>query len=377
MVRHIQYVLGLGLMGAFYSYSADIPLFEQFPQLKNALPYVKLGNWPTPVAQLHNLGKYLNINLYIKREDLCAQKFSGNKVRKLEFLLADAINHHKKSVICYGGVASNNVTATAVYCQQLGLDCIALLMHQPIVANLKRNLALDYYYGCKFFLCPQKRELAPDELQIFLRSHDLDEQPYIIPMGSSNKVGIIGWVNAVFELKQQIDQGLIPEPDYMYVSFGSMGTVAGILLGIKAAGLQTKVRAIQVTDPKKYTPEKLAAMIETTNDYLHAKDPAFAQFSWNVQDFSVNTNFFGGEFGRATPEGNVAEKLMFELENIILDESYTAKVIAALIHDAQAGMFKPTDTILYWHTYCSDEFTDILQRVDINQLPAEFQQYLK
>lgn len=372
-----NFIIGLGLMGSLQTFSVHIPLFQQFRQLESSLPHVQLGQWPTPVARLQNLGKYLNLNLFIKREDFCSEKFSGNKVRKLEFLFADIIKKNNKTVICYGGVASNNVTATSVYAHQLGLDCIALLMHQPIVENLKRNLALDTYYGCKFFLCPAGRELTAPELQSFLREHHLDEDPYVIPMGSSNKIGIIGWVNAVFELKQQISQGLIPEPDYIYVSFGSMGTVAGIALGIKAAGLKTKVKPIQVTDPQKYTPEKLCAMITQTNDYLHDLDASFPQFLWDSKDFDINTAFFGGEFGRATPEGDAAQKLMRALENIILDQSYTAKVMAGLFHDVQSGKLKPTDTILYWHTYCSDEFTDIVNQVDINQLPAEFQKYLQ
>lgn len=80
--RFKKSILGLGIMGAFHISSADIPLLQEFPQLKNSLPYVQLGQWPTPVGKLHNLGNYLNLNLYIKREDLCAQKFGGNKVRK-------------------------------------------------------------------------------------------------------------------------------------------------------------------------------------------------------------------------------------------------------------------------------------------------------
>lgn len=370
------YMMGLGIMGSLQT-NAEIQLFKEYPTFKNSLAHTQLGIWPTPIEKLNNFGNYLNLqNLFIKREDVCAKLFSGNKVRKLEFLLADVVKNNFKTVICYGGVASNNVTATAIFANQLGLDCIALLMDQPLVANLKRNLMLDQYYGCKIFLCPQNRELAPDELQEFLKNNNLDLDPYVIPMGSSNKLGVIGWVNAVFELKAQIEQGLMPEPDYIYISYGSMGTTAGIMLGIKAAGLKTKVKPIQVADPKKYTLEKLCTMIQQTNDFLHEIEPTFPRFSWKPEEIEVITAFYGHGFGIATPQGNHAEKLLLELEKIVLDESYTAKTIAALMHDAKNGTIKPSDVVLYWHTYCSDEFNEILEKVDLRDLPKEFQKYL-
>ena len=378
MLGRIKYlIVGLGIMGSTRTALADLPLFQQYPLLQQSLPRVQLGQWPTPIEKLHHFGKYLNSNqLFIKREDYCGKSFSGNKVRKLEFLLADVIKQNKKSVICYGGVASNNVTATAIYAKQLGLECVAFLMDQLPAANLQRNLILDYYYGCKFFLCPYNRELTSQELQNFLHEHNLDEQPYVIPMGSSNKIGIIGWVNAVFELKNQIEQGIMPEPDYMYVSFGSMGTVAGILLGIKAAGLKTKVKPIQVTDPKKYTPEKLCIMIQQSNDLLHEIDPTFPLFTWNSQDIQIITNFFGSEFACHTPEADHAQKLLWDLEHIVVDESYTAKVIAGLLHDCKNGNIQPDDVVLYWHTYCAHDFTEIVTQVAMHQLPVEFQKYL-
>ena len=181
---------------------AQIPLFQKYPQLRQKLPWIQLGQWPTPVELMEQLGKQIGIpHLFIKREDLSGKLFGGNKVRKLEFLLADALKNKYKTVLCYGGIASNNVTTVAAYAQQVGLESIALLMPQPPTRNLQRNLLLDQYYGCSLFECPQDRELTAPELATFVREQELDVHPYVIPMGSSNPLGVVGWVNAAFELK--------------------------------------------------------------------------------------------------------------------------------------------------------------------------------
>ena len=210
-MKKISLLWGLGIMNIISGVPAPIPLFKQFPHLEMKLSFVSLGQFPTPIHQLVNLGNHLQMpNIFIKREDLSGKLFGGNKVRKLEFLLADALKNNYKSVICYGGIASNNVVTTAAYANQRGIECIALLMDQPHVANLKRNLALDQYYGCKLFLCPHDRELTAQELQRFLGANNIDTNPYVIPMGGSNKFGVIGWVNAIFERKSKLIKAYCP-----------------------------------------------------------------------------------------------------------------------------------------------------------------------
>lgn len=370
-------LVGIVIVGTVQFLSAQMPLFKTYRALQSALPYVRLGKFPTPISQLHTAQKYLGLSqLYIKREDLSGTLFGGNKIRKLEFLLADALNRDYKTVLAYGGIASNNVTSVATYSKKAGLKSIALLMDQPITRNLKRNLMLDQYYGCTLFKCPQDRELTADELKAFINEHSLDPHPYVIPMGGSNKIGIIGWVNAAFELKEQIDQGIIAEPDYIYITLGSLGTTAGLLLGMKAAGLKTKIKAIQVTNPEKYSRSKLYSLIRDTNQLLHDADPSFAIFEWNEEEFDINTAYLGDGYACKTLEGELARAFFLNLEDIILDETYTAKAVAALISDSRSGILKSTDVVLYWHTYCSNSFSDLINEIDVNQIPEELQKYL-
>ena len=370
-------LLGVTIMGLTHTFCAESTLFDTYPALRSSIAYVCLGQFPTPIARLQTAQKYVGLSqLYIKREDLSGTLFGGNKIRKLEFLLADALQKNYKTVLAYGGIASNNVTSVAAYANQIGLKSIALLMDQPITRNLKRNLLLDQYYGCTLFACPHDRELTADELRAFIKEHGLDPNPYIIPMGGSNKIGIIGWVNAAFELKEQIEQGIIAEPDYIYITLGSLGTTAGLLLGLKAAGLKTHVKAIQVTNPEKYNKNKLCNLIKETNQLLHDADPSFALFEWNEQEFDINTHYLGTGYACKTLEGELARAFFMNLEDVILDETYTAKTVAALINDCRSGVIKPNDVVLYWHTYCADEFSEIVEGIDISQLPKELQKYL-
>jgi D-cysteine desulfhydrase len=370
-------LLGVAIMGLTHTFCAESTLFDTYPALRSSIAYVRLGQFPTPIARLQTAQKYVGLSqLYIKREDLAGTLFGGNKIRKLEFLLADALKKNYKTVLAYGGIASNNVTSVAAYSKQVGLKSIALLMDQPITRNLKRNLLLDQYYGCTLFACPHDRELTADELTAFIKEHALDPNPYMIPMGGSNKIGIIGWVNAAFELKEQIEQGIIAEPDYIYITLGSLGTTAGLLLGIKAAGLKTKVKAIQATNPEKYNKTKLCNLIKETNQLLHDADPSFALFEWNAQEFDINTHYLGNGYACKTLEGELARAFFMNLEDIILDETYTAKTVAALIADCRSGVVKPADVVLYWHTYCSNPYSDLINEIDEGFLPQEFQKYL-
>lgn len=376
--RVLYFIMGLGMMGSLHCCHASLALFIAYPELEKKIPYILLGNLPTPIQKLSVLGTQVaHNNLYIKREDLSGDLFGGNKIRKLEFLLADAINQGYKTVLAYGGIASNNVTSVAAYSHKLGLKSIALLMEQPITRNLKRNLLLDHYYECSLFECPHDRELTTNELTQFLQKKRLDEYPYVIPMGGSNKIGAIGWVNAAFELKEQIKQGLMPEPDYIYITLGSLGTTAGLLVGLKAAGLKTRLKAIQVTNPQKYSKEKLCTLIMQTNQFLHEADSTFPLFTWDLEELDVNTEYLGNGYACKTTEGEFARVFFEKFEHIILDETYTAKTAAALIHDCVHQVRDADEVLLYWHTYCADDFSEIMQKVDHAGLPLELRKYIR
>ncbi|MQY78940.1 MAG: pyridoxal-phosphate dependent enzyme [Bacteroidetes bacterium] len=204
-----------------------IPLFELFPALKNKPGYISLCDLPTPILHLTNAGKKLGLDqLYIKMDGYTGKIYGGNKIRKLEFLLGEAINKNSKEVMTFGGAGSNHATATAIYANKVGLQSISILLPQMNAEYVIKDLLLSYSYGAElhyyrndFMLSTGKKYQC---IKHWLRK---GKKPYLIPMGGSSPVGIIGFINAAFELKQQIDQNQIPEPDRIYVALGSVGTV--------------------------------------------------------------------------------------------------------------------------------------------------------
>ena len=155
-------------------------LFHKYPSLSSKNPYISLGNWPSDIKKLEVLSEQLNATIYLKDEGNCGaldengfMTFGGNKVRKLEFLLADAIAKGYTSILTYGGYASNHMVATACYAKQLGLQTIGLLFKQNPPPNITRNLLLNLYFGAHIFECPLPRLLNEDEIASFLNEHNL------------------------------------------------------------------------------------------------------------------------------------------------------------------------------------------------------------
>ena len=357
-------------------------LFKAYPSLSSQIPYISLGNWPSGIKKIEVLSEQLNAQIYIKDEGDCGAldangyiSFGGNKVRKLEFLLADAIAKGYTTVLTYGGYASNHMVATACYAKKLGLQTIGLLFKQNPPPNIARNLLLNLYYDAHIFECPLPRLLNEDEIASFLHDHNFGKA-YVIPVGGSNSLGVLGVVNAVFELRDQIAQGLLPEPDFIYVPFGSMGTTAGLLLGIKLAGLKTKVRAIKVTGTPKYNSDNLCDLILQTNAYLHELDASIALFDWNPVDIDIRAEFLGKGYAHATEGGLQALALIKELENITLDQTYTAKAADALVCDCKNNIIDSNQVILFWNSYCSYEYPDLVNKVDCTLIPEWMLDYV-
>ncbi|KKQ10883.1 MAG: D-cysteine desulfhydrase [candidate division TM6 bacterium GW2011_GWF2_36_6] len=238
-----------------FDFNADAPIFKAFPGLQETLAHITLGTFPTPILKTDKFGIFLKDafgidvkNLYVKQDSLSgrkntdpAQLFGGNKVRKLEFILADALLCGAETIVTVGDAGSNHALATAIYSKLVGLDCIIMLAPQLNTSYLQRNLLMDLYYSPTIKAYFSEAQRAVDEIKVSREFILAEKQsPYYIPMGGSNEVGAVGFVNAAFELKEQIDQKIVPEPDYIYVTLGSAGTAAGFILGCKAAGPKIK-----------------------------------------------------------------------------------------------------------------------------------------
>jgi len=361
----------------------QLPLFNAYPALQEHIPYIKLGGMPTPLHHCKALGSmFKKTQVYIKCDNATSgtcngQKlFGGNKVRKLEFLLADAVAQGARSVVTFGCAGSNHALATAAYAQHLGLESHLFLVDQHNSHVVQRNLLLDAYHNAKLVHAETKRDRFKLAAQ-FCKQHkgQFCSFPYIIPLGGSCARGIVGFVNAAFELKEQIDAGLLPEPKYIIVACGSYGTAAGLMLGCKAAGLQSIIVpvAVEPDDAAGEIEEGIAQRFNDTAVLLAEYEPAFARYSLKPQDVQVVHAFEGSEYALFIPEAMEALKALKKAEGITLDGVYSAKAACALF--SWLTHSKQDEPILFWNTFCADSFEELTSIVDYKNLPMEFHKY--
>ncbi len=358
--------------------SGMIPLFEQFPLLREKLPYVSLGEYPTPIEKLEKMQKILGIGqLYVKRDDLSGRVYGGNKVRKLEFILGHALRKKAKGVFAFGFAGSNHALATAIYAKQVGLQSVSMLMRQPNAQYVRNNLLLSYHYGAELHQYRNLRILYFGTVYQFLL-HKLEHGyfPFYIPAGGSSPLGITGYVNAIFELKEQIRRKELPEPDYIYVALGTMGTAVGLMIGIKAANLKSRLVSVRVTGEEFSGEKKMMKLLRKTSSFLHSQDSSFPILEFSEEEIEIRHDFVGAGYAQFTEKGMEAISLMQETEGMKLDGTYTGKTFAALVDDAKKDNLRDK-VVLFWNTYNSRCFLDILTKIDYHQLPKCFHKYFE
>lgn len=356
-------------------------LFLSYPAMQSKIPYISLGALPTPIIKLEELSNRYKSTIYLKNDALSggvdangAPLYGGNKVRKLEFLLAHARSVGATKVITFGCVGSNHAVATAVHARQLGMEPICMLKHQPPSDVVRHNLLMHLNYGSELHYSAHEDIRKLNTIMVWLDHYKKDGQvPYIIPTGGSNMIGTLGFVNAIFELAQQIDQGLMPEPTHIYVSCGSCATTAGLLLGCKATGLKTQIVAVTVEpgDDALFA-HKIEQLFTQTNEYLHAIDASFPIFSYADAALIIEHDFAGPGYGIFTKESTHAAQELEESDGIILEGTYSAKAFAALLHDASKN---PEMIALFWNTYSGLDFSNHLKSRNYTELPICFHDY--
>jgi D-cysteine desulfhydrase len=299
------------------------------------------------------LARLLGIQSFLlKRDDVSGRAYGGNKVRKLEFLLGQALAEKRRAVITFGAVGSNHVRATAVYGAQVGLQVHAVLAPQPRTPYLDANLDADRAAGATLYFA-ESYSLAlarGAELrdQIALRE---GVEPLVIPFGGTNARGIIGFINAAIELAGQVEAGVLPRPDLIYVPFGSAGTASGLASGLAAVGSPASVIGVRVVPAESTNPGRTRRVTEEAVALLRELDGSFPLVGPESVALEVRDGFLGEEYAAATPESLEAVALA-AAHNIHLETTYTGKALAALVADARAGKLA-RKTVLFWNTYSS------------------------
>lgn len=350
-----------------------LALFEQYPLLKEKLHHVSLGEFPTPVEKLARLGQAINApQLYVKRDDISGKLYGGNKVRALEFLFGDAIRAGHKQVIALGFPASCQALAQAIYARELGLQSTAFLFPQIKSQQARNHLLM--YQSIQADVRPTIPLIFP-----FLLGYRLKHGHFPKLLEASTPVGMVGYVSAGFELKAQIEQGLIPEPDLVYISLATMGTTVGLILGFKAAGLRTQVIGIDdgahVMGRKVATPLNMKKLFRETNDLLRLHDPSFPILEVSESDFHIRSGYEREKDSLLNAAGAHAMQRA-TANNLQLDEMFSANAFAALLADGEAGQLRDK-TVLWWNSYNSRDFSSQIVGADYHQLPKYFHRYFE
>jgi len=354
------------------------PLFERRPELRSAIHHVQLATLPTPVVAVPRLADHLGLpNLRMKDDGLSADRYGGNKVRKLEFLLGDAIARGARGVMTFGYAGSNHALATAIYARQLGLDPISMLLPQPNATYVRRNLLVQQAVGAELHQRDSVSSLATAAAWQLGRHAVLrGKRPYVIPGGGSSPLGVLGYVNAALELDEQIRTGACPDPELIYIATGSMGTVCGLAIGLALAGRDARIVAVRVTDPRYANQRVLERLHAKTVALLRSHDPSVPALAFDPKRVELREEFFGEGYARFTELGNRAVADMRRAEGVVLDGTYTGKALAAVFADADAGHIT-NHAVLFWNTYNARDLSDLAETADYRSLPRPFHRYFQ
>jgi len=307
-----------------------------------ALPGIRLGHYPTPVEELPRLRTALGNSprLLVKRDDAIGFAFGGNKVRKIELVLADALEAGADTLVTIGGVHSNHVRVTAAAAARVGLGCV-LVINGARPQRPTGNARLDELLGAEIRYVPGRADRAPRMREVIEELKRAGRRPYEVPLGSSTPLGAMGYARAVEELAAQ---GFAP--DAIVVSSSSGGTLAGLLAGVELVGLKARVTAVSPDDPAGAIAALVARIIEGMGPLLGVDGGALAR----ARPIEVDDSHVGEGYGIPTPASSEAISLCARREALFLDPTYTAKAMGALIAYIRAGRFRPDQTVLFWHT---------------------------
>jgi D-cysteine desulfhydrase len=331
--------------------AAEYPLAARFPRLGKRVPRIPLSTGPSPVSPLGRLAASLGRDdIWLKNDGLFGTVYGGNKPRKLQFVLADSLQRGAKTVLTTGTIGTNHGLATAIYARELGLRAGLLLTYEEPSAETVSTLLQIAATGATLHYT-RSYPLTALAAPYFIARYWLRDRrrPYLLGPGGSSVLASLGYADAAFELADQVRAGELPEPTSIVIPLGTGGTVAGLLAGLRLAGLDSRIIAVTATRaPTTWRPlvMRLARAI-TRRIARESGERDVARV--RLDGLQIARDWVGPGLGRASEAGAASQAALRELEGLDLDPVYTAKSMAALIDLSRAGRLK--GPVLFWHTY--------------------------
>ncbi|MGH7444845.1 MAG: 1-aminocyclopropane-1-carboxylate deaminase/D-cysteine desulfhydrase, partial [Longimicrobiales bacterium] len=297
---------------------------------------------PSPVEEMARLRDALGggPRLLVKRDDAITFGFGGNKVRKLEYVLAQALDAGADTLVTMGGVQSNHARATAAAAAKLGLACVLIANGEP-PDRPTGNALLATLLGAEIVYVATRAERQAALDGAVVRLHAEGRRPYAIPLGASTPAGALGFVRAIGEI---VGQGVVP--DAIVHASSSGGTQAGLLAGCALHGLHTRVIGISADDPAADIGAGVRTILEGMGTLLEMDGAAFA----DACTIDVDDSFVGAGYGIPTDASREAQRLAARTEALFVDHTYTAKGLAGLIAGVRSRRLDDHATVMFWHT---------------------------
>ena len=314
--------------------------FDQFARMA-------LCHQPTPIEAMVRLSEHLGgPSLFIKRDDCTGLATGGNKTRKLEFLVGEALTEHADMLVTQGAVQSNHVRQTAAAACRAGLKCHALLERRvpdrDATYEETGNVFLDKVFGATMEFRPGGLDMNAEAMAVTEKLRAEGHRPYFIPGGGSNATGALGYASCAQEIAMQA-QATGQTFDWLVMATGSTGTQAGLVAGFHAIGLDLPVMGVSVRQPRERQVDAVHGLTKKTLEKLGA--PTIA-----ASKILVDDGYVGEGYGIPAPSTLEAISMAAKFEGILLDPVYSAKGMAGLIGLIRQGFFKPTDNVLFLHT---------------------------
>lgn len=289
--------------------------------------------------------------IWLKDDGRFASGGGGNKARKLEWTLADALRRRRTTILTFGALGTNHGLATAHHAGRHGLRTVLLLVDQPADDHLRGQLERIEATGARIHRTRGTARTAIAAPWAMLRYAGLrpPRLPYVLSAGGSSPLGSLGYVEAALELAAQVEAGELPEPAHALVALGSGGTAAGLALGLRLAGLRTRVIAVLVSDVLPLSERSVARLARRSLRLLRRRGARPEGAEIRPGDLDVERRWLGAGYGHRTPEAEAARELL-AAEGVGLDPVYTAKAMAAVLGLRAEGRLD-AGPVLYWHTY--------------------------
>lgn len=303
------------------------------------VPRLRFAHLPTPIDELGRLSKALGgPRIFVKRDDATGLALGGNKTRKLEFLIADALKKGAATIVTAGAAQSNHCRQTAAAAAKFGLDCV-LVLNGPRPEAASANILLDSLLGARIVWVERREDRERAQMEICAELETAGKAPYFMPYGGSTPIGALGYA---FAVEEAMKQGL--DADWYVFGTSSGGTHAGLVLGARLFGLRGNVLGISIDESEAWLKERVSSLASDASELLGPR------IEVRPEDILANDAYCRAGYGVLTDAEIEAVGLFARTEGLLLDPVYTGRAAAGLIDLARKGFFGKNDTVLFWNT---------------------------